>query len=271
MVYHTSHDITRKESLKLAGRELVKGISSSLKCLKEVFVRPKRWQDCFSKRVYMSQKCPEIDWFAKNDWEDFDEKLSFNTEPYPLQVEKPADTEMEKDPRDAKSVYHKTYTTFTGCDAVCLFNGEAYGELQEYRVNVNGEFEGNIDLAVTRFTNDRIPPEDTLMVISYADEYGNAAYEIIHLNKLVQFKTSMSIDNTLSTTYMRFHGKQIQPRKELPYSVRCMSQEDFEAMVKRVREKCPHKEWIKFDEKLLNHLANRTYIWVLDTFFTPHE
>lgn len=187
-------------------------------------------------------KIPEINWFTKNNWKDFDESLSFDTAPYPLQVKRPTDTEIEKDIQNAKSVYHKTYTTFTGCDVVCLFNGKVYGELQGYRVNVNGEFEGNIDLAMIRFVDDRIPPEDTLMVTSYANEYGNVAYEIIHLNKLMQLKTSISIDDTLSSAYMRFHGKQIQPRKELPYSVRHMSQEDFEAMVKRVREKCPHKK-----------------------------
>ena len=50
-----------------------------------------------------------------------------------------------------------------------------------------------------------------------------------------------------------------------------MTDEDFENMINRVRNKCTYKEWLKFVEHPINHLTNRTYIWVLDNMFTSEQ
>ena len=69
----------------------------------------------------------------------------------------------------------------------------------------------------------------------------------------------------------RYNGKLVLPLNPLPDEVVSMTDEDFENMINRVRNKCNHKEWINFTEHPINHLTNRTYIWVLDNMFTSEQ
>lgn len=165
-----------------------------------------------------------------------------------------------------------TITSFSGCDFVCVVNGKVIGEINGFRKHLDGNLNGNIDISLVRFNKEIIFPENTLFVVVYANEYGNAAYEVFHLNKITDIKSSMHVDTIMSNVYERYSGKLLLPLNPLPDEVVNMTDEDFEDMVSRVRNKCTHKEWLNFVGHPTNHLiANRAYIWVLDNMFISEQ
>ena len=258
---------SRLTCIKMAGKELTKGFSNAKKAIKEAFKRPDRWQDSFVSKLVCSERYPEIDWFNETKWEDFDESNSFDTAAYPVQVNFQMSKYESSPSKSAHGIYTNTYTTFSGCDVVVAINGQIFGELQGIHKNLNGNYEGNIDLAHVRFMDDGVKPDNSLVVAVYMNEYNHAAYEVMHLNKMTAFKSGITMDMIQTTNYTRYHGKLLQPLTPMPDEIMNMTQAEFDAMLERVRKNCPHKEWLNLPEKPLNHVTNRTYVWVLDKYF----
>ena len=270
-----NYNLTRKETIKQAGKELAKGIGNSFACLKEAIVRPKAPEVGFSYRSYMAEKIPEIDWFTENKWEDF-EGVNVDTRAYALQENfrideakmywghSAAGSAQEK--TDAATIYSKTYTSFSGCDMVAVVNGEVFGELQTIRKNVNGDLKGYIDIVAIKFDRSIILPEQTLIVSTYLNEYGQSAYEVLVLDKLLQYKSEDGVDLVSSSEAFRYTGKILQPLTPTPMELRKMSNEDFKAMVGRVHKDCPEelRTALPAEPKTVNSAAIRTYYWVLE-------
>lgn len=265
---------TRMDSLREAGSALYEGVSRAFKAAKEAIIRPKDLSTCITSQLMYSREIPEIDWFTKNEWQDFS-GLTVDTAPYPSQEDFGKIIEDSKnaiaETITAKETYTKTYTSFSGCDFVAVTNGKVHGELQGIRYDLNENLEGNIDVAYTRFNHATPILSNALVVGTYANEYGQASYEIAHLDKMLHYKTSVSIDDVTSSVYLRYHGKLLQPMTVLPEEVKKMDDAAFEKMIERVRENCTHKELLNFAKKPVNNLANRTYIWVLDKYFSNKE
>ena len=256
----------RLTCIKMAGKELTKGFINAKKAIKEAFNKPDRWQDSFVSRLVCHEKYPEIDWFKDTNWDDFDERDNFDTRPISLWDNFKMDSYEPQKNHSAAGVYSKTYTTFSGCDIVAIINGRVMGELQGYKYDLDGKLEGNIDLAYVQFDHDNILPDDTLIVATYMNEYGQAAYQVCHLDKLKAYKSGMSIDMIQFSNYVRYHGKLLQPLTPVPDELRNMSNEDFCAMVERVKKNCTHKKWADV-KKSWNCMANRVYFWVLEKHF----
>ena len=251
---------TKIECLKRASKELKKGIINAARAFKEVFTRPHEC-DSFVFRSSMQEKFPQFDWFAKPEIKPTD--YSVDTAPYPLQVKFIA-------PPQKESAYAGTYTSFSGCDIVSVFNGNVIGELQGINIDVCGNMEGNIGIVFTQFDRTYIF-SDTLAVILYQNEYEKAAYAVLHLNDMKQYKIAYTVDNIQSTCYQLYHGKVLCPISPLPHYVHYMPEESFKVMVERVRKNCTHPEWVPAAKELKPHVANKTYFWVLDTMFSKED
>lgn len=254
--------LTRKECLMAAA-----------KAFKEAIIRPKRPQDCFAEIIRASETIPEIDWFTENKWEDFVNEEDVDTRPCPLRDNFNLDkTFYQKYPK-AESPYGETYTVFSAIDQVAMINGKVFGELSTIRKNVNGEMIGYIDIEAVKFDRCAIQPENSLVVISYCNENCKAAYEVLMLDKLLRFKESSGVDVVTPMSYYRYSGKVLQTITQAPPILRTMSDEDFHAMVARVHENCPEeiRHVLPENPATINHLANRTYYWVLEHNYMQGE
>ena len=258
--------LTRKECLMVAA-----------KAFKEAIIRPKRAQDCFAELISASKAIPEIDWFTKNKWEDFIDEEDVDTCPCPLRDNFNLDKTFYKKYPKAESPYHTTYTTFSPYDEVVMVNGEVFGELSAIRKNVNGEMVGYIDIKAVKFDRCSIQPNNSLVVITYCNEDGKAAYEVLMLDKLLRFKESSSVDSSVDgitiMSYYRYSGKVLQTITKTPPVLRAMSDDDFHAMVSRVHENCPEeiRHVLPEEPARINHLANRTFYWVLEHNYMQGE
>ena len=206
---------------------------------------------------FFKRHIPEIDWGHKNTWEDFGEKYSYDTAP-------PALSEQLHQSR-TKSEYTRTYMTFSGADIVALFNGEIIGELQGVSKDVNGNGDGYIDLVMTRFETDIIPGPDTLIVLAYANEYGNMAYEVLKLEHLLRMKNEVSIDGLCFSNYLRYKGKLIKPMTPGTDRMRYMTKENFASLVKKLRGIPELKKYLpESNEMPKNNYAMRAYYCALE-------
>ena len=249
----------RLKSLKTS----FKFLSNAVKALKESIVPTNDYGI-----VEYQEKSPEVDWFTGNNWEDFNDKLSVNTTPYSLQIDY---NKINNIKEKSISRSNNAITLFSGCDCVCIVNGKIIGEITGFRKHLNNDLNGNIDISFVRFDKEIIFPENTLFVAVYANEHGDTAYEVFHLNKITDIKSSICVDTIVPYVHERYNGKLVLPFNPLPDEVVNMTDEDFENMVNRVRNKCNHKEWLNLSEHPINHLTNRTYIWVLDNMFTSEQ
>ena len=266
----------RKESINAAKVELKRAAGA----FKEAIMPPKddKFSKCLSHRIHMSEKYPEFDWFTKNKWEDF-EGIDLDTRPLALQENfkakkiavKKSVTTPEKN--DAASIYTKIYASFSGHDIVPVINGEAYGEIQSIRKNVGKNLEGYLDFKLVRYDRTVILPEETLIVLSYANEYGDAAYEVLTIGELLRFKTEDNVDYITTVDMFRYSGKILQPMIPVPNELRVMTNEDFKSMVAEVHAKCPEKlrKLLPKEPKTTNSLAFRTYYWILKNHFIDKE
>lgn len=232
-----------------------------IKAFKEVFIRSKETQ-----HIHTLENISEIDWFTGNKWGDFVNEEDVDIRPCPLRDNFNLDKIFYQKYPKAESSYYPTYTTFSPRDQVVMINGKVFGGLNAIRKNVNGEMIGYIDIEAVKFDESSIQPENSLVVISYCNEDGKAAYEVLMLDKLLRFKESSSLDVTVPMSYYRYSGKILQTITQAPPALRVMSDKDFHTMVSRVHMNCPKeiKHVLPKEQATINHLANRTFYWVLE-------
>lgn len=234
--------------------------------MKSIFCGKKKPEDGWlelkegQQKVEWKIKVPEIDWDAKP--APITPALNVDTTPCPLQEDAPV------------SVYHKTYTTFSGCDTVVAFNGKVMGELHSFKYDVDGDLKGDITLKTVLFERSTIMPNNTLAVVTCLNEYGNHAYQVFKLNKLKKYEQEISMDSMMPCEKHVYIGEVLETMKPMPEAVVEMPKHIFEDMVAKVFAKCKVKQYlpdITADEVPVAHLTNRMYFYYLYKNFCQEE
>ena len=208
------------------------------------------------KKIHVSEidrwkaRVPGIDWGAKPT--PITSDLNVDNAPLPLSNEK-----------HCASEYTKTYTTFSGCDTVVSFNGKVMGALQSFEYEVDGQMKGEAKLTCTQFEKNCLQADDTLAVVTMANEYGRAAFQVFRLNKLKRYYTGATMDNICSNEQAIYDCEILIPQSPVPEAVRLMPEETFNDMVKNVYAKCTKKNYLPGTQKIVGNIANRMYFYYL--------
>lgn len=228
-------------------------IKTAFKSFLEAISRPENG-DTVAERAYWEKKVPEIDWTAKSVLPTPGYSFDASNDSYALR----------EDYRTTSS-YTKTYTTFSGMDAVTQINGNLRGEIQGIHYNVDGEMKGEAEIVSVQFDNHAILPHGGLGLTVFANEYGKTAYQAFKLGKLKEYETGYDIDSIEAKECSVYEFELLAPHQPIPDAVTEMPDSVFKDMVKKVYERCQEKTYLpeKNIENLKPHMSNRMYFYYL--------
>lgn len=239
-------------SKKITGR--FDSVKTAFKSLFEAIFRPKNG-GTIAEHAYWEKKVPEIDWRAK----------SVMPEPgYSFDASN-GSLALQEDYK-ATSVYTKTYTSFSGVDAVTQINGNIRGEIHSIHYNVDGEMKGEAEIVSVQFENNSIIPHGGFGVTVFANEYGAVSYQAFRLGALKEYETGYDVDSMIAQERSVYEFELLTPHQPVPDAVTEMPDEVFKDMVKKVYERCEVRDCLPPEDKaadLKPHMSNRMYFYYL--------
>ncbi len=155
-----------------------------------------------------------------------------------------------------------SYRSFTGADTVVMINGGFEAPLGIHTKYSGHGTVGRITIEYPRREKDHEEaPENSLLEIVYADEYGHVAHEAYLLLCLDAYETDISVDriSTNSLTYTMWRLKDFAPY--INKAVFEMSDEDFSSLVARAHEiTSDNVPWLSnAKENPVSNIANRVF------------